>query len=71
MIVQGKWMPDTVAMFHRLGYDIDISKREKLSYWSMYQLNAKRWFRNHLRENPFLNRIVRKIARLFGVEFFS
>lgn len=71
VIVQGKWMPDTVAMFHRLGYDIDTSKREKLSYWSMCQLNAKRWFRNHLRENPFLNRIVRRIARLFGVEFFS
>ena len=71
VIVQGKWMPDTVDMFHQLGYDIDTSKREKLSRWSMHQLNTKRWFRNHLRDNPILNKIVRKVARLFGVEFFS
>lgn len=64
-------MPDTVDMFHQLGYDIDTSKREKLSRWSMHQLNTKRWFRNHLRDNPILNKIVRKVARLFGVEFFS
>lgn len=71
VVVQGKFAPDTVAMFHRLGYDIDTSKREILPHRSTFIGGLKRWFRNHLRETPFLSRAVRRIASVFGVEFFS
>lgn len=71
VVIQGKLVPDTVAMFHRLGYDIDTTKRPMITRRKMYVGNVKRWFRNHLRETPGLNKIVRKIAKLFGIEFFS
>jgi len=71
VVVQGKFAPDTVEMFHRLGYDIDTSKRDVLARRKTVIGGLKRWFRNHLRENPFLSSVTRRIARLFGVEFFS
>lgn len=71
VVVQGKLVPDTVAMFHRLGYDIDTSKREMLSNWKTFQINTKRWFRNHLRENPTITKLARRAAKLLGIDFFS
>lgn len=71
VVIQGKLVPDTLKMFHKLGYDIDTTKRPQITYFKMYVGNIKRWFRDHLREYQFLNQKVRKIAKLLGIDFFS
>lgn len=71
VVSMAKLNPDAIKFFHKLGYDIDTTKRETLGYRRLFFINTKRWFRNKLLGNKMLTKIVRGISKLFGVEFFS
>lgn len=63
----GELNPLAIKFFHKLGYDIDTSKRKKLGFFRTLWCNAENYFWNI----PVLSKIIKVITRFFGVKYFS
>lgn len=64
----GKLNPLAINYFHKLGYDIDTSKREKLGLFRTLWCNAE----NYFWRIPVLSSVIKFVSKkLFGVKFFS
>lgn len=63
----GKINPDAVRFYKKMGYDINVSEREIMSWWQTLFVNMKaRFF-----ESRFFTTVVKKVFQLFGTEFFT
>lgn len=63
----GKLNPIAISYFHKLGYDIDTTKREKLGLFRTLWCNAE----NYFWRIPLLSTIIKSVTKLFGVKYFS
>ena len=63
----GKLNPLAIKYFHKLGYDIDTSNRERLGLFRTLWCNAE----NYFWRIPILSTIIKSITKLFGVKYFS
>lgn len=50
-ILRGKWFRKTLKFYHKLGIDLDIGNRDKLSVFSELKYNIACWCSNHLSNN--------------------
>jgi len=63
----GKFNPDAIRFYKRIGYEIDTSKRDVMNYYQKSFINLKM----ALSKIPVLSNILKGISRVFGVKFFS
>lgn len=62
----GKLTPSAIRFFKSQGYDIR-SEREKMSEIKSSVYDFRMWLKNH----SFLSMVIKRIALLFGVKFFT
>lgn len=63
----GKLTPDSIRFYKKLGYNIDTTKREVISEFSMFVYNLK----GKLARSPYFSKPVKKIAKILGFKFFT
>lgn len=62
----GKLTPDGIRFFKKLGYNIDVSRREVMSEFRMIFYNIKGKL-----ARSFFRKPIKKIAKFIGIEFFT
>lgn len=63
----GEFNPDAISFYKKLGYKINTSQREVMSFWRKSFINMKML----LCDVPILGDTIKWISRLFGVKYFS
>ena len=67
-VVQSKYIPNTVAYFHKIGYKLNL-QRECLSYFQYYKIQFSSLVKYMLPQNA--RGKVKRIAEKFGMKFVS
>lgn len=63
----GKFRPDAIKMFHKLGYDIDTSQRPVMNFREYSMEKIKCWGSRI----KYGRKTIKKIAKIFGFTFFT
>lgn len=63
----GKWRPEAIRFFHKLGYDFDTSKRDVMNSWEV--LMEK--FRRRMSKIKYGRKLAKKIGRFLGFPIYT